>query len=188
MNFLHNALSSVSRPPSTDMQPFDSAEMLESQRLMMQDQDTHLDSLHSSLTRQHSLSRELSSELDVQAGLLTALDDDVDNTTSRVGRARRSLDKVGQGLGANGSTVTIAVLIMRRTLSSRRVDSVAFEITPSWIRPPNLLDARSSMVNSLARVINKFQLRRTQLVVLPPTKDKARALAHQRCNNSSNVT
>lgn len=104
-----------------DMQPFDSADMLESQRLMMQglttvvshqlvltwivpEQDTHLDSLHSSLTRQHTLSQELSSELDVQAGLLTALDTDVDNTTSRLTRARRGLDKVGKGLGANGQS------------------------------------------------------------------------------------
>jgi len=95
-----------------DTQPFDSAEMLESQRLMMQDQDTHLDSLHSSLTRQHSISQQLSSELDVQAGLLTELDTDIDHTASRLGRARQSLDRVGRGIGANGSTVTIAVLIL----------------------------------------------------------------------------
>jgi syntaxin 8 len=110
-----------------DTQPFDSAEMLESQRLMMQgvcalplgvetfrlsayfiailsDQDTHLDSLHSSLTRQHSLSEQLSSELDVQAGLLTKLDTDIDHTASRLGRARRSLDRVGRGIGANGES------------------------------------------------------------------------------------
>ena len=122
----------TSRPYGDDAatEPFDSAEMLESQRLMMQgkdhpsflrwfvsdrciilllDQDTHLDSLHMSLTRQHSLSRELSSELDVQAGLLTELDTDVDNTTSRLTRARRGLDKVGRGLGANGqSSICIA--------------------------------------------------------------------------------
>ena len=98
---------------------------------MLLEQDTHLDSLHSSLTRQHSLSQELSSELDVQAGLLTELDTDVDNTTTRLGQARRSLDTVGRGLGANGklsasnycfrcmiffvdpgSTVTIAALIL----------------------------------------------------------------------------
>ncbi|KAF8584332.1 hypothetical protein K439DRAFT_1660789 [Ramaria rubella] len=95
-----------------DTQPFDSAEVLESQRLMMQDQDTHLDSLHSSLTRQHSLSQQLSSELDVQAGLLTELDTDLDYTTTRLDRARQGLDKIGRGLGANASTVTIAVLIL----------------------------------------------------------------------------
>ncbi|KAF8528402.1 syntaxin-like protein [Hysterangium stoloniferum] len=92
--------------------PFDSAEVLESQRLMMHEQDTRLDVLHSSLTRQHSISQELSSELDVQAGLLTELDTDLDRTASRLGRARRTLDKVGRGLGANGSTVAIAVVIL----------------------------------------------------------------------------
>jgi syntaxin 8 len=124
------------------MQPFDSAGMLESQRLMMQgmilsmlpreyisdllllDQDNHLDSLHTSLTRQHSLSQELSSEFDAQAGLLTELDDDVDNTTSRVGQARRSLDKVGRGLGANGQSSISTLLFQVSNTQCRTQDQL----------------------------------------------------------------
>ncbi|KIJ56378.1 hypothetical protein M422DRAFT_23656 [Sphaerobolus stellatus SS14] len=91
---------------------FDAADVLESQRLMMDEQDTRLDALHSSLTRQNSISQQLSSELDLQAGILTELDTDIDNTNSRLSRARRTLDKVGRGIGANGSTLTIGVLIL----------------------------------------------------------------------------
>ncbi|GJJ13021.1 hypothetical protein Clacol_007270 [Clathrus columnatus] len=91
--------------PYADMEPdtsFNAANELEGQRFLMEEQDTRLDALHSSISRTHSISQELSSELDLQAGLLDQLDTEVDDTTSRLGRARKSLDKFSRGMSGNG--------------------------------------------------------------------------------------
>jgi len=67
------------------------------------DQDTRLDSLSSSIGRQHHLSININDELDVHQGLLSDLDDGLDRVGSRLSTARRSLDRVSRGVKGNGA-------------------------------------------------------------------------------------
>ncbi|TCD67624.1 hypothetical protein EIP91_012189 [Steccherinum ochraceum] len=92
--------------------PLSQAEMLQQQREMMDSQDVHLDSLSHSINRQHGLSLQINEELDVHTGLLEGLDEEVDRTQSRLGGARRRLDRVAKGAKENGSTVMIGLLIL----------------------------------------------------------------------------
>ncbi|TBU23570.1 hypothetical protein BD311DRAFT_703639 [Dichomitus squalens] len=87
-------------------------DMLLQQRLIMDDQDVHLDELSRSITRQRDLSLQINDELDVHTGLLEGLDHDLDRTDSRLTGARRRLDRVAKGAKENGSTVMIALLIL----------------------------------------------------------------------------
>jgi len=65
------------------------------------DQDTHLESLSQSIGRQHHMSLQINDELEEQAGLLDALDSDLDRTGSQLTRARKTLDKVSRGARDN---------------------------------------------------------------------------------------
>ncbi|KAF8906866.1 hypothetical protein CPB85DRAFT_1436726 [Mucidula mucida] len=87
-------------------------ELFEEQQQIMQQQDTHLDSLAQSISRQHHISTQINGELEEHVGLLEALEEDVDNTHNRMATARRRLDRVVKGVGGNVSTVTIGVLIL----------------------------------------------------------------------------
>ncbi|EIM83978.1 uncharacterized protein STEHIDRAFT_148708 [Stereum hirsutum FP-91666 SS1] len=98
--------------PYQDEPEVDPSMMLQQQRDMMSDQDTHLENLSHSITRQHHLSLQINDELDTHTGLLEELDTDLDRTHSRLARARKSLDKVAKGAKNHGSTVTIALLIL----------------------------------------------------------------------------
>jgi len=82
------------------------------QRQMMDDQDTHLDRLSSSIRNQRDISIQINDELDVHTGLLESLDHELDSTQDRLGRARRRLDHVARGAKDNGSAVAIGVLIL----------------------------------------------------------------------------
>jgi len=86
--------------------------MLQAQRRMMNEQDDELDRLSHSINRQRDISLQINDELDVHTGLLEELDTDLDHTESRLGGARRRLDKFAKGAKENGSTVTIALLIL----------------------------------------------------------------------------
>ncbi|KAF9028918.1 hypothetical protein BDZ89DRAFT_1112858 [Hymenopellis radicata] len=87
-------------------------ELFEEQQQIMQEQDTHLDTLAQSISRQHHISTQINGELEEHVGLLEALEEDVDNTHNRMATARRRLDRVVKGVGGNVSTVTIGVLIL----------------------------------------------------------------------------
>jgi syntaxin 8 len=87
------------------------ATMLQSQRYIMQEQDQQLDQLSHSINRQHHISLQINEELDVHHGLLTELDSDLDRTQSRLGQARKKLDRVAQGVKNNASVVAIGFLI-----------------------------------------------------------------------------
>jgi len=91
---------------------YDPNAMLQTQKQMIDDQDTQLSHLSSSLNRQHHLSLAINSELEEHHGLLEELDTDLEGTRSRLGGARRRLDRVAKGVKGNGSTVTIALLIL----------------------------------------------------------------------------
>ncbi|KII85330.1 hypothetical protein PLICRDRAFT_44600 [Plicaturopsis crispa FD-325 SS-3] len=111
-------------PPQRDAEPvyspytddpeaqYEPGQLLQTQRQMMDEQDTHLDHLSHSINRQHHVSLQINDELDVHTGLLEELDTDLDRTGGRLSAARKKLDKVAHGMKNNGSTVTIAVLIL----------------------------------------------------------------------------
>jgi len=87
------------------------ATMLQNQRYMMDEQDQYLDLLSHSINRQHHMSLQINEELDDHSNLLEELDTQLDRTEGRLGRARKSLDKVAQGVKSNGSVVAIGLLI-----------------------------------------------------------------------------
>jgi len=91
---------------------YDPGIMLQTQKQMMDDQDNQLSHLSSSLNRQHNLSVAINTELEEHHGLLEELDTDLEGTQSRLGGARRGLDRVAKGVKGNGSTVAIALLIL----------------------------------------------------------------------------
>jgi syntaxin 8 len=66
------------------------------------EQDQYLDLLSHSINRQHHMSLQINEELDVHSNLLEELDTQLDRTEGRLGRARRSLDKVARGVKNNG--------------------------------------------------------------------------------------
>lgn len=67
----------------------------------LSEQDSHLDQLSQSINRQHHISLQINDELDVHSGLLEELDTDIDRTHSRLGNARRRLDRVATGAKEN---------------------------------------------------------------------------------------
>ncbi|KAH9475959.1 Syntaxin-10 [Psilocybe cubensis] len=92
-------------------EPPDAGTMLHTQRFIMQEQDQQLDQLSHSINRQHHISLQINEELDVHHGLLQDLDTEIDRTQGRLGKARKKLDHVAQGIKENGSVVAIGVLI-----------------------------------------------------------------------------
>jgi len=93
------------------IEPAEPATMLQTQRHMMDEQDQYLDLLSHSINRQHHMSLQINEELDVHSNLLEELDTQLDRTEGRLGRARKSLDKVARGVKSNGSVVAIGLLI-----------------------------------------------------------------------------
>ncbi|KAJ4480183.1 hypothetical protein J3R30DRAFT_3469991 [Lentinula aciculospora] len=98
--------------PERPLTPPSPHTLLQTQKQLIDTQDTHLTALSDSISRHHALSLQINSELDTHHGLLEELDTELDRTEGRLGRARRRLDKVGRGLKGNGSTVCIGVLIL----------------------------------------------------------------------------
>ncbi|EIW72074.1 hypothetical protein TREMEDRAFT_66698 [Tremella mesenterica DSM 1558] len=86
-------------------------ELLQTQQVMMDDQDERLNLLSHSLHRQNHLSIQIGSELDLHHDLLEETDLAMDRTTARLGKAKRRLDKVAGEAKKYGSTVTIVGLI-----------------------------------------------------------------------------
>ncbi|KAI6032644.1 syntaxin-like protein [Pisolithus orientalis] len=82
------------------------------QRRIIDDQDTHLEHLSSSIGRQHHISLQINDELEVHTGLLDTLDTELDGTDARMRNARRRLGRVARGAKENGSTVIIVLLIL----------------------------------------------------------------------------
>ncbi|KAF9071041.1 hypothetical protein BDP27DRAFT_1322684 [Rhodocollybia butyracea] len=102
--------------PSTgqahDRENLEPSILLQEQQQLINTQDTHLLALHDSISRHHNLSLQINSELDTHHGLLEELDTELDQTESRLGNARRRLERVSRGLKGNGSAVCIGVLIL----------------------------------------------------------------------------
>lgn len=68
---------------------------------MLKEQDQRLETLSHSINRQHHISLQIGDELEVHTGLLEELDTELDRTESRLGVARRRLDRVAQGAKNN---------------------------------------------------------------------------------------
>jgi len=98
--------------PRESSPPVDEGGILLQQRDIIQDQDTRLDHLSSSIYRQHHISLQINDELEVHTGLLDVLDTELDGMDTRMAGARRRLARVARGARENGSTVTIALLIL----------------------------------------------------------------------------
>ncbi|KAG6376727.1 RNA polymerase I-associated factor PAF67-domain-containing protein [Boletus reticuloceps] len=98
--------------PESDAHALREGDILLQQRHIVQDQDTRLDHLSSSIYRQHHISLQINDELEVHTGLLGALDTELDGTQAHMAGARRRLTRVARGAKENGSTVTIGLLIL----------------------------------------------------------------------------
>ncbi|EIN05491.1 hypothetical protein PUNSTDRAFT_91765 [Punctularia strigosozonata HHB-11173 SS5] len=86
--------------------------LLQEQSQLMAHQDDHLDALSRSIGRQRDLSLQINDELDTHHGLLESLDHELDRTSDRLSTARRKLNKFAKGVKGNGSTYTIAGIIL----------------------------------------------------------------------------
>ncbi|KAF7377684.1 t-SNARE coiled-coil-like proteiny domain-containing protein [Mycena sanguinolenta] len=98
--------------PYTDDPDAAPEDMLQTQRLLMDQQDNQLDLLSQSINRQRDLSLQINDELEVHTGLLEELDTDLGHTDTLLSGARRRLDRVAKGAKNNGSAVTIGALIL----------------------------------------------------------------------------
>lgn len=76
------------------------------------DQDDTLNSLSSAIARQHQLSLHISSELEMQEGLLEDTDAAIDRTTSNLRRAGGRLTSFSRRAKDTGSTGLIGLLIV----------------------------------------------------------------------------
>ncbi|KAJ6466937.1 syntaxin-like protein [Mycena sanguinolenta] len=98
--------------PYTDDPDAAPEDMLQTQRLLMDQQDSQLDILSQSINRQRDISLQINDELEVHTGLLEELDTDLGHTDTLLSGARRRLDRVAKGAKNNGSAVTIGALIL----------------------------------------------------------------------------
>lgn len=76
------------------------------------EQDETLDNLSAAVRRQRDLSLHISSELELQSGLLEEVDAAVDSTDNRLRRANRGLDRVSRAAKENASSCTIIGLVV----------------------------------------------------------------------------
>lgn len=104
----------IDEPPTLSEQAagLDDQAHLRLQQDTMRDQDEHLDRLALSVSRQHELSMQISTELDSHLELLDEVDDLTEGSTSRLATARRRLDTFSKKAKNNGSMLTIAILFL----------------------------------------------------------------------------
>ena len=76
------------------------------------DQDETLNSLSSAISRQHALSLNISSELELHEDLLEDTDQAIDRTATRLRRAGTSLGTVSRRARDTGSTGLIVLLVV----------------------------------------------------------------------------
>ncbi|KAK4692841.1 hypothetical protein P7C70_g9046, partial [Phenoliferia sp. Uapishka_3] len=87
-------------------------QVLQMQEQMMNDQDETLTSLSSAIARQHQLSLSISSELEMQEGLIDDTDAAMDRTQSGLRRASGRLDRYSRKARDTGSTGLIVALVI----------------------------------------------------------------------------
>ncbi|WFD36073.1 hypothetical protein MCUN1_002944 [Malassezia cuniculi] len=85
---------------------------MEMHQQMMDEQDSRLDMLAASISRQHMLSVQMNDELEIQSGLISGLDQDVESTGLRLGGASNQLERLRRTASEHGSLWIIFVLII----------------------------------------------------------------------------
>ena len=70
---------------------------------MTSEQDRHLENLTISVGRQREISIQIHDELDVHSNLLEELDHGIDNSSGRLGGARKRLERISKGIKGNGT-------------------------------------------------------------------------------------
>lgn len=100
---------SPSRPSSPLEDPQDHHQLMQDQRKIFDQQDSQLDTLSLSIGRQRDLSLRMNEELELQSDLLDDLDQDVERTGLRLGRASGQLDRVRRKVKDHGECQDPAV-------------------------------------------------------------------------------
>ncbi|KAG5461844.1 MAG: hypothetical protein BJ554DRAFT_5902 [Olpidium bornovanus] len=99
--------SSFYPPGSPSLAAAKSGQVVQLQQRMLTDQDRHLDLLSESLARQREMGIMVNQELDAHATLLEDIDQSVDRTDNRLGRARKRLGKVSRKAREHGCHRTV---------------------------------------------------------------------------------
>ncbi|CAO1629606.1 unnamed protein product [Parajaminaea phylloscopi] len=97
---------------SASPEPQDHAQLMQDQKRVFEQQDSQLDTLSLSIGRQRDLSLRMNEELELQSELLDGLDDDVERTGLRLGRASGQLDRVRRKVKDHGSLCALFGLIV----------------------------------------------------------------------------
>lgn len=84
--------------------------LLQLQRRQFDDQDSHLDELSGVLSRQKQIGLQMNEELETQVGLLEEMNEEIDNTDSRLRRATKRVMDVSKK--AKGSAPWCVILIL----------------------------------------------------------------------------
>lgn len=84
----------------------------QAQLLQLQDQDSHLDRLAQSVSRQHHLSLQINEELEDHVQLLDEMDVFTDSSQSRLSLAKQRLTTFSRKAKDNGSILTIVILFL----------------------------------------------------------------------------
>lgn len=98
--------------PPLDQSGLTNEQIYASHNQVMRDQDDQLDRLGESIGRQHQLSIQIGDELEGHVALLDGMDGDVERHQTRLGRAKRRLDKIRRAASDNMSMMTIIGLII----------------------------------------------------------------------------
>jgi len=86
--------------------------LLSTQRQLVAKQDEHLDSLSNVLSKQKEISLHISEELELQSKLLDDLDDGLDKTQGKMGKANKALNHVAKASTTSKSGVFFVVLLV----------------------------------------------------------------------------
>lgn len=131
------------------------AQQLAQQNMAFRQQDTHLDHLSASISRQHELSLRMNEELELHTDLLHELDRDVDDTGLRLGGASDRLERFRRSVKEHGRSRCSRRLRMGHLRANFRVGPTHFAIQVAgyhasvsgqhWIIPPTYQEFNKRM-------------------------------------------
>lgn len=97
--------------PTERFQGLSSQQIVYTQQEDITEQDSRLNNLASSVSRQHQLSLQIGAEVDTHNVLLDDIEAQVDNSDGRLTLARRRLDDFSRRAKESGSLLTILILV-----------------------------------------------------------------------------
>lgn len=104
------------------------AQQFAQQNLAFRQQDTHLDHLSASISRQHELSLRMNEELELHTDLLHELDRDVDDTGLRLGGANDRLERFRRSMKEHGKSRCLRRLCMGHLCADLRAGTTYLAI------------------------------------------------------------